>query len=101
VSIKTHRSLEEKLQIVLAGLKGQTSIAELCGRHSHSETVFYISLRRSTRCAGSHPALDRGLWTPSGHSRGGLLSERGSVERVKEWIWTWAGFYNQAKLTLC
>jgi putative transposase len=24
----------------------------------------------------------------------------GSVERVKEWIWTWAGFYNLSKLSL-
>lgn len=27
-------------------------------------------------------------------------SPKGSVERVKEWIWTWAGFYNQARLAL-
>lgn len=39
--MKPQRSLEEKLQIVLAGLKGQASIAELCRRHSVSETAFY------------------------------------------------------------
>ena len=28
---------------------------------------------------------------------------RGSIERVREWIWTWAGFYNLSKcyLTRC
>jgi transposase-like protein len=25
----------------------------------------------------------------------------GSVARVREWIWTWAGFYNRTKLNLC
>lgn len=40
VSMKAQRSLEEKLQIVLAGLKGQAGIAELCWRHSLSETTF-------------------------------------------------------------
>jgi transposase len=39
--MKAQRSLEEKLQIVLAGLKGQDSIAELCRRHGLSETAFY------------------------------------------------------------
>lgn len=39
--MKAQRSLEEKLQIVLAGLKGQESITELCRRHSLSETTFY------------------------------------------------------------
>lgn len=39
--MKAQRSLEEKLQIVLAGLKGQGSIAELCRRHGLSETAFY------------------------------------------------------------
>jgi len=24
----------------------------------------------------------------------------GSLRRVKEWIWTWAGFYNLSKLSL-
>jgi hypothetical protein len=26
---------------------------------------------------------------------------KGSVARVREWIWTWAGFYNLSKLGLC
>jgi len=41
VFMKAQRSLEEKLQIVLAGLKGQDIIAELCRRHGLSETAFY------------------------------------------------------------
>jgi transposase len=39
--MKAQRSLEEKLQVVLAGLKGQDTIAELCRRHGLSETAFY------------------------------------------------------------
>jgi transposase-like protein len=26
---------------------------------------------------------------------------KGGVARVREWIWTWAGFYNLSKLGLC
>ena len=34
-------SAEEKLKIVLEGLRGDTKIAELCNRHQISQTQYY------------------------------------------------------------
>ncbi len=33
--------MEEKLEIVLLGLKGEASVAELCRRHGVTETTYY------------------------------------------------------------
>ena len=33
--------LEEKLEIVLLGLKGEASVSELCRRHGVTETTYY------------------------------------------------------------
>ena len=43
---KTHRkySSEEKIRIVLEGLRGEESIAELCRREGQVSRVFYFRL---------------------------------------------------------
>ena len=40
---KTYRSLTvaQKLEIVLPGLRGDRSVAEVCGEHQISENLFY------------------------------------------------------------
>jgi transposase len=38
---RKHYSAEEKIRIVLAGLRGEDSIAELCRRESISENLYY------------------------------------------------------------
>ncbi len=34
-------TVQQKLEIVLAGLRGEVSVAEVCGEHQISETLFY------------------------------------------------------------
>ena len=38
---RKHRSAEEKIRIVLDGLRGEDSIAELCRRESIAESLYY------------------------------------------------------------
>ena len=44
-------SAEEKIWIVLAGLRGEDSISELCRREGIAESLYYIYGRLS-RCKG-------------------------------------------------
>ena len=44
-------SAEEKIRIVLSGLRGEDSIAELCRREGIAESLYYIYGRLS-RCKG-------------------------------------------------
>ena len=56
---------KEKLQIVLAGLKGEVSVAELCTRHQVSQSQFYA-------------------WRDQLLSEGAKLFERGGPDREAE-----------------
>jgi len=38
---RRHRSAEEKIRIVLEGLRGESSIAELCRREGIAESLYY------------------------------------------------------------
>jgi len=38
---RKHRSAEEKIRIVLEGLRGESSIAELCRREGIVESLYY------------------------------------------------------------
>ena len=44
-------SAEEKIRIVLSGLRGEDSIAELCRREGIAESLYYLYGRLS-RCKG-------------------------------------------------
>ena len=54
---RRHRSSEEKIRVVLSGLRGEESIAELCRREGIAESLYYggvslmrTSLRISSEC---------------------------------------------------
>jgi transposase len=57
-------SAEEKIRIVLDGLRGEHSIAELCRREGIAESLYYTCRRSSWRLAS-------GAWreTPRGRQR--------------------------------
>lgn len=38
---KTNKTAEEKLSIVLEGLKGETTVSDLCRKHGLSQTLYY------------------------------------------------------------
>jgi len=38
---RRHFSLEEKMAIVLAGIKGESSVAEICREHNISQSMYY------------------------------------------------------------
>lgn len=38
---KSNKPIEEKLSIVLEGLKGETTVGELCRKHGLSQAVYY------------------------------------------------------------
>ncbi|MCF8432112.1 MAG: transposase [Melioribacteraceae bacterium] len=38
---KTNKTAEEKLSIVLEGLKAESSISDLCRKHGLSQTLYY------------------------------------------------------------
>ena len=40
-AIRKHHAAEEKIRIVLDGLRGETSIAELCRREGIAESMYY------------------------------------------------------------
>ncbi len=41
MSTKTTRSTEEKLAIVLEGLKGQNNVSEICRKYGISQSLYY------------------------------------------------------------
>ena len=57
-------SAEEKIRIVLAGLRGEESISALCRREGISESLYY-SWSKEFLEAGKTPSVRR--YGPSGH----------------------------------
>ena len=62
-----HWSVEEKLEIVLTGLKGDMSVAQLCRKHGVSEGTYYKW--RSQFLEGGKQALTNGKSGPSTRER--------------------------------
>ena len=52
---RKHYSAEEKIRIVLEGLRGEDSIAELCRREGIAQNLYYAGRRTSWR-------LERSAW---------------------------------------
>jgi transposase-like protein len=55
---RKHHSAEEKIRVVLEGLRGEESIAALCRRESIAESLYYswMLLRRVKPCGSPQPA---------------------------------------------
>jgi len=60
-------TLEQKLEVVLLGLKGEISVAELCRRHGVTETTYYKW--RSRFLEGGKQGLSNGKSGPSSRER--------------------------------
>jgi len=56
---KIQRSIEEKLSIVLEGIKNETSVSEICRKHSISQSLYYKW--RDKFIEGGKQALQNGL----------------------------------------
>lgn len=41
MSVRTTRSIEEKLSIVLEGLKGESNISQICRKYGISQSLYY------------------------------------------------------------
>lgn len=54
---------EEKLNIVLAGMKGDISVAELCRRHNISQTLYYrwrdVFIQRGLEGLSGKPCVEK------------------------------------------
>jgi transposase-like protein len=61
-AIRRHFSAEDKIRIVLDGLRGEDSIAELCRREGIVQSLYYRAGRRtsSRRARSGWPATRRG-----------------------------------------
>ena len=68
VTRKRH-SAEEKIRIVLDGLRGESSIAELCRREGIAESLYYAGRRSSWRPASGVWRVTRRGRRPMGRSR--------------------------------
>jgi transposase len=55
---RKHYSAEEKIRIVLAGLRGEESIAALCRREGIAESLFYSWSKEFLEAGRSHLASD-------------------------------------------
>ena len=58
---------EEKIRIVLDGLRGESRIAELCRREGIAEGLYYVGRRSSWRLASLSAGLDCGFAPSSRH----------------------------------
>jgi hypothetical protein len=47
---RKHHAAEEKIRIVLDGLRGETSIAELCRREGIAESMYYAWSKEFVSC---------------------------------------------------
>ena len=63
---RRHFSAEEKIRIVLEGLRGEESIAELCRREGIASSMYMAGRRSSLRpVKGGLPATRRALRPPT------------------------------------
>lgn len=69
---------EEKMAIVLEGIKGQKSVAEICREHQISQTVFYRWRDRFLEAA------QRGLMSGAGKDESEAL--RAEIEKLQRII---------------
>ena len=68
---RKHHAAEEKIRIVLDGLRGETSIAELCRREGIAESMYYSWSKEFLEASAGSPATRRGLRRPMRSSSSG------------------------------
>ena len=74
-------SAEEKIRIVLDGLKGEDSIAELCRRESISPNLYYIWSKEFLE-AGKRRLMGDTRREASSGEVGGLRQENGQLKQL-------------------
>lgn len=74
---KIQRNIEEKLAIVLEGIKNETSVSEICRRHNISQSLYYKW--RDKFLEGGKQALENGIGQKMSDQ---YLSKVSELERV-------------------
>src|SRR5215475_3642181 len=70
---RRHHSAEEKIRIVLEGLRGEDSIAELCRKEGINQNLYYLDRRSSWRRARDGSPATRRVRRPRTRSRSSRL----------------------------
>src|SRR3954471_22011853 len=73
---RKHHSAEDKIRIVLEGLRGEDSIAALCRREGIAESLYYAWSKRSS----SKPAS--AAWQATRHERRRPTRSRSCVRKL-------------------
>ena len=77
---RKHRSAEEKIRIVLEGLRGESSIAELCRREGIAESLYYSWSKEFLEAGKKRLAGDTAREATSSQ----VKDQRGELTALKE-----------------
>jgi transposase len=64
-------TVQQKLEIVLAGLRGEVSVAEVCREHQISETLFYTWREKLLEGGSERPVGQGGAHRARGTAQAG------------------------------
>src|SRR5207342_3796868 len=78
---RRHHSAEEKIRIVLEGLRGEVSIAELCRKEGINQNLYYRWLKEFLEAGKKRLAGDTAREATSDESRGSRLRRASSRRR--------------------
>jgi transposase len=70
---RQHHSAEEKIHIVLEGLRGEDGISELCRKEGINQNLYYVARRTSSRRARNGSLATRHVRQPRTRSRSSRL----------------------------
>ena len=79
---RRHRSSEEKIRVVLSGLRGEESIAALCRREGIAESLYYSWSKEFLEAGKKRLAGDTGRQATSGEVKG----LRQEMHDMKSWL---------------
>ena len=81
---RRHRSSEEKIRVVLSGLRGEESIAALCRHEGIAESLYYSWSKEFLEASRKRLAGDTGRQATSGEVKGLRHEMRDLKELVAE-----------------
>lgn len=85
---RKHDSAQEKIEIVLAGLRGKDSIAALCRSEGIAESLYYAPSKKFLEAGKNHLAGDTARHATAPEVKGtevrGIGRERGAAELTLE-----------------